>query len=201
MGPPRSLMAGMKSKEELLAITRTPAYTQFIAQQEREPVSNYLNHLEAISQDFANAALLDAYHGLELMFREYPRLVSIRPRWKPAIDNNEFHVRFALEIESLNEGGEVESGMYGFEQYPDCVRENAAGTYDLMMELGECIYPEIWAMCKDTNLCRLSEPYTSLEEVQAAKKEDLGEFLTRFEQYALAATTLPAPAKKSRHSL
>ena len=195
------MIACMKSKEELLAITRTPAYTQFIAHQEREPACHYLNHLEVMTHDFASAAMLDVYHGLELMFREYPRLVSIRPRWKPAIDDNEFHVRFALEIESLNEGGEVESGTYGYGQYPDCVRENTKGTYDLMVELGECIYPELWAVCKYTKLCQLSEPYTSLEDVQVAKKEDLGAFLTRFEQYALTVSTPPAPAKKSRHSL
>jgi hypothetical protein len=193
----------MTDKKDLIDLARTPAYTKLLFERVLDgPMeSNYMNQMSSLSMQIAEAVVLDFYHGIELMFQAYPSLLSLKPTWKPALDGDDIHIRFAVKISANNEGGEVEQGLYAYEGNPPCLWGNPRHTYDTLVELGEAVGSDIWKFFKDFDICQRSEPYTSVEEVREAKKADVGELLTRFEQHALSQITPETPRARTRKTL
>lgn len=186
----------MISREQITQDFRSKEFRDFLDNQRLGPEEppHYMMSLYARRLVYAEAAALEVYHALVWLFEDYPTLKSVKPLWIPDIDrdDNSFILRFRLEMATEDAPDEE---LYQYDQPPASFADHA--TFDLAIETGEFIGPEIWNEMASFCLVSRKDPYQSIQEVEADMQEDLGEFLTQAAQWALSRATPPAPSSKS----
>lgn len=190
----------METQEELFAITRQASFPAFLIA-EVEPQAHYMSYLDGVTNQFMDAAIMEIYHGLRLMFKAYPDMINIQPRWEPFLESDGFRIGFRLHMLSRKSDGTTEQDVYGYEDYPPCVSPDNHQVFDTMIELGETIMPEFWATFQHATICQRKSPFTALDQVETEMREELSPFLARVEQFALDHGTPAANAQVRRPGL
>jgi hypothetical protein len=188
----------MHTKETLFALTRAPDYQDFIFNG-APAQAHYQNRLTMFANRCLDAATLEIYHGLAFMLEAYPQIQSIRPCWTPEIESNqEIHVIFALEISLAGQNGSCQE--YRYETYPDGIDDSNKEMFDLMIELGEAIDAVHWESFNYSKLNDINaNTYRSVEQVELAMQQDIGEFVRELEQWAMERETqvaIGAPGRR-----
>lgn len=149
----------------------------------------------------AEMTAVEVYHGLIWFLEAYPQIKSVRPIWKPLVDEDGMilvKVRLALESDDprdMEEARERASKamshadplekFYGYDDPPPSIEEMSSDAFDTLIELCEEVGPETWNEFNFYSAVTRKQGYGKPAEVEADMEKDCSEFVAELSQRLL----------------
>ena len=186
----------MPTARELHELIKTRDFRDFVieeAKQDNETALSVMDRMEEINCD---SLVLLAYLSIAECMEAYPEVVSMKPTWKPFVEDKQLTNRFRVEMETCVDRG-TEKSEYGYDNPPACVAEGDDAAFSFMVECCENIHSNVWDKFA---WCPLNEEkcYTSAEQVRAESREATVWFSTRLEEWLMQRNTVEAATKAGR---
>lgn len=181
-------------------IYRTREYVKIATEIQPSDDTHFMNRVDAILERSLDAASFEFYQSMIDAFDTYPEIKEMKPEWRPVVDGGHFQVNFTVQVKnSSNEG--IQNQRCNYDNPPSFASYDGEKTFSILIELGEGIRPELWNAFLDRKLNNRKMPYVGPEDIKEEMSNELGEFITLFEQYALTHQTPHAKGQPRRKTL